>query len=87
MKIKSLFKLNRKTTHDERLALAQQQAQGALGLFVTANKQLDDANGALSEVINEAQREVDERMRQIEKANDELQMNMAVQKKLVDFIR
>jgi hypothetical protein len=76
-----------KLGHAERVAVAQQQAQEALGLFQKAHDQLEEANIELMNVANDAQRQAEELLKQVDKANEEIRMNTAVQGKLKEFVR
>jgi hypothetical protein len=81
------LKLNlKKLTHSDRVAIARQDAQTALGLFNTAHDTLEKANTDLGNVIQEAVNQRDELQRQVENAMAEIKMNTAVQSKLKDFI-
>lgn len=95
-----VFKTNkpkRNLTHGERVSVARQKAECALGMFTTAYNELEEVNEELSlvaseatikaeEIMREAQERQQEYLRHAENANDEITMHKAVQARLKELV-
>ncbi len=83
-----LFKLKKKqTTSEERVQLAQNKITSSLNMFHSINKDIEEANATLEEVIVEDKQKIKNIRLNLEKAESELQANKGLQEQLKNFLK
>jgi DNA-binding transcriptional MerR regulator len=85
----SLFKkvTNRKFTTEERVQIATGKVKSALSLFQEAHAEIEQANQVLMEVVAEDKAKIQQLERNVQRADEELAMNFALQNKLAEFLK
>lgn len=73
-------------TTSDKVNIAKGKVQSALSMFAVAHQKIEEANNVLEEARKEDEAKIAELQVNLERANDEIAMNLALQMKLEEFL-
>lgn len=87
--MKNIFRKrkNIELTNEEKVSQSKVKVQGALSMFTKINKDLEEVNTTLEEVVSQDTLMVEVINQNIENANAELEANKKLQEKIQQFIK